>query len=185
MKFGRSPRLLASLLGSGRFSSHPQHPASVYLQDDGCARLELQDSRGTKGLKHGVGIVGEIGLVEDEQGLDVVQDEAKLLGPLCQVRLVVGPQRKGRSLAGHLRGVQNLTELQRSRQGDSAGGLHWRARLPAPTGPPVMLPCSMGLIQRVMPESESFAAWDTQPRHSGNIFCSWHLTPRCPWQVWQ
>lgn len=84
---------------------------SPYLQDDGRARLLLQHPGGAQHFERGVGVVDELGVVVDQQGLDVVEDEAELVRPLhgVQPRAVLGAQ--GGSQAGQGRGIHHLAHL--------------------------------------------------------------------------
>lgn len=86
----------------------------LYLQDDGRAGLLLQDTSGAEGLKIRVGVVEEVGVVVDQQRLDVVEDEPKLVRVLhrVQTRVVLGHQ--GGSEAAHAGGVQDFTHLGRT-----------------------------------------------------------------------
>lgn len=61
-------------------SSHPWSPP--HLQYDRTSWLQLQDPRGIENLKDWVWVVGEVGFVEDQQGLHVVENEAELLWAL-------------------------------------------------------------------------------------------------------
>lgn len=57
-----------------------------YLQDDGGSRLLIQDSGGAEQFKGGVGVVDELGVIVNEQGLDVIKDESKLVWPFHGVQ---------------------------------------------------------------------------------------------------
>lgn len=85
-----------------------------YLKNDGRAWLLLQDPCGAEGLKVRVGVVQEVSVVVDQQGLDVVKDEAELVCMLhcVQTWMVLG--QKGRSEAAHACSVQYFTHLQRT-----------------------------------------------------------------------
>lgn len=76
-----------------------------YLEDDGGAWFLLHHPVGAEGLEERVGVVQEVGVVVDQQGLHVVEDEAELVGVLHRVQAgaVLGGQ--GRSEAAHGGGV--------------------------------------------------------------------------------
>ena len=78
---------------------------SRYLEDDGRARLLLHHPVGAEGLEEGVGVVQEVGVVVDQQGLHVVEDEAKLVGVLHRVETGAVFSRQGRGEAAHGGGV--------------------------------------------------------------------------------
>lgn len=54
----------------------------LYLENDGRAWFLLQDTSGAEGLKVRVWVVEEVGVVVDQQRLDVVEDEPELVGVL-------------------------------------------------------------------------------------------------------
>lgn len=85
----------------------------LYLENDGWAWLLLQDTSGAEGLKVRVRVVKEVGVVVDQQRLDVVEDEPKLVRVLhcVQTRMVLCNQ--GGSEAAHTGGVQYFTNLGR------------------------------------------------------------------------
>lgn len=83
----------------------------LHLENDGRARFLLQDAGGAQGLEVRVGVVEEVGVVVDQQRLDVVEDEAELIGVLHRVQawMVLGHQGGGE--AAHAGGVQYFTHL--------------------------------------------------------------------------
>lgn len=87
---------------------------TLYLQNDGGSRLLVQDSGRAEQFKGWVGVVDELRVVVDEQGLDVVEDESKLIWPLHGVQ--AGPVVRG----------------QRGRQTGQGGGVHDFAHLGGP-----------------------------------------------------
>jgi len=84
-----------------------------HLQYNGTSWLQLQDPRGIEDLKDWVWVIGEVGFVEDQQGLHVVKNEAKLLWTLGKLRLVTGVNSQCWSLAGHLCAVLHLAVLEK------------------------------------------------------------------------
>lgn len=82
-----------------------------HLQDDGRSWLLIQDSRRAEQFKGGVGVVDELGVVVNQQGLDVVKDKSELIWPLHRVQAwpVVRGQRGCQ--AGQGGGVHNFTHL--------------------------------------------------------------------------
>lgn len=83
-----------------------------YLQNDGGSRLLIQDPSGAEQFKGRVGVVDELGVVVNQQGLDIVKDESKLVRPFhgVQARPVVRGQ--GGCQAGQGGGVHNLAHLK-------------------------------------------------------------------------
>lgn len=95
-----------------------------YLQNDGGSWLLIQDSGGAEQFKGWVGVVGELRVIVNEQGLDVVKDEAKLIGPLHSVQagpVVCGQGGRQAGQGGgvhdfaHLGGPECSTEIQTER----------------------------------------------------------------------
>lgn len=74
----------------------------------------LQDTSGAEGLKIRVGVVEEVGVVVDQQRLDVVEDEPKLVRVLHRVQTWVVLGHQGGSEAAHAGGVQDFTHLGRT-----------------------------------------------------------------------
>lgn len=72
----------------------------------------LQDTRAAQGLKIRIGVVEEVGVVVDQQRLDVVEDEAKLVGMLHSVQPRVVLHRQGGGEAAHAGHVQHFTNLE-------------------------------------------------------------------------
>lgn len=73
----------------------------------------LQDTRGAEGLKVRVWVVEEVGVVVDQQCLDVVEDEPKLVRVLHRVQTWKVLCNQGGSEAAHTGGVQYFTHLRR------------------------------------------------------------------------
>lgn len=71
----------------------------------------LQDTGGAQGLKVRVGVVEEVGVVEDQQRLDVVEDEPELVRVLHRVQARMVFRHQGGGEAAHARGVQDFTDL--------------------------------------------------------------------------
>lgn len=92
-------------------------PSFPYLEDDGGSWLLLQDPGGAEGLEVRVWVVEEVGVVVDQQRLDVVEDEAELVGVLHRVQARVVLRHQGGSEAAHARGVQHFTHLGRTNTG--------------------------------------------------------------------
>lgn len=92
-------------------------PSFPYLEDDGGSWLLLQDPGGAEGLEVRVWVVEEVGVVVDQQRLDVVEDEAELVGVLHRVQARVVLRHQGGSEAAHARGVQHFTNLGRTNTG--------------------------------------------------------------------
>lgn len=93
------------------------NPSFPYLEDDGWSWLLLQDPGGAEGLEVRVWVVEEVGVVVDQQRLDVVEDEAELVGVLHRVQARVVLRHQGGSEAAHARGVQHFTHLGRTNTG--------------------------------------------------------------------
>lgn len=72
----------------------------------------LQDTRGAEGFKKRVWVVYEVSVVVDQQRLDVVEDEAKLVSVFhrVQTREVFGHEGGGE--AAHSGAVQSFTHLE-------------------------------------------------------------------------
>lgn len=85
----------------------------LYLQNDGWAWFLLQDTSAAEGLKVRIGVVEEVGVVVDQQRLDVVEDEAKLVCMLHGVQPWVVLHRQGGGEAAHAGHVQHFTDLER------------------------------------------------------------------------
>jgi len=70
--------------------THPYHSAPgrtlPYLQDEGRAGLQLQHPRGAERLEDRVWVVHEVGGVDDQQGLDIIHDEANLIRAIADLR---------------------------------------------------------------------------------------------------
>lgn len=83
-----------------------------YLQNDGGSWLLIQDSSRAEQFKGRVGVVDELGVVVNQQGLDVVEDKSKLVWPLhgVQARPIVRGQRGCQ--AGQGGGVHNFAHLR-------------------------------------------------------------------------
>lgn len=83
-----------------------------YLQNDGGSWLLVQDSSRAEQLKGRVGVVDELGVVVNQQGLDVVKDKSKLVWPLHGVQ--AGPIVRGQRgcQAGQGGGVHNFAHLR-------------------------------------------------------------------------
>jgi len=112
------------LLSLGFFASS-HRVRSAYLQYDGRARLLLQHPGRAQEFKRRVGVVDELGVVVDQQVLDVVEDEAKLVRPLDGVQAgpVLGGEGGGE--AGQRRGVHHLADLRGRQRFDRwLGKLH-------------------------------------------------------------
>lgn len=86
---------------------------SLYLENDGWAWFLLQDTRGAEGLKVRVWVVEEVGVVVDQQRLDVVEDEPELICVLHRVQTWMVLCHQGGSKAAHTGGVQYFTHLER------------------------------------------------------------------------
>lgn len=93
-----------------------------YLENDGRAWFLLQDTSGAEGLEVRVRVVEEVGVVVDQQRLDVVEDEPKLVRVLhcVQTRMVLRHQ--GGSEAAHTGGVQYFTHLGRDGRKENVSG---------------------------------------------------------------
>lgn len=87
-------------------------PACLHLENDGGAWFLLQDAAAAEGLKVGVGVVEEVGVVVDQQRLHVVEDEAKLVCMLDGVQAWVVLHRQGGGEAAHAGHVQHFTNLE-------------------------------------------------------------------------
>lgn len=113
--------------GGGGCWHHCEWQAALctsYLQNDGGSWLLIQDSGGAEQFKGWVGVVGELRVIVNEQGLDVVKDEAKLIGPLHSVQagpVVCGQGGRQAGQGGgvhdfaHLGGPECSTEIQTER----------------------------------------------------------------------
>lgn len=84
----------------------------AYLQDDGGSWLLIQDAGRAEQLEGGVGVVDELGVVVNQQGLDVVKDEPKLVRPLHGVQAGPVVRGQGGCQAGQGGGVDNFTHLR-------------------------------------------------------------------------
>ncbi len=73
----------------------------------------LQDTTGAEGLKVRIWVVEEVGVVVDQQRLDVVEDEPKLVCVLHCVQTWMVLCHQGGSEAAHSGGVQYFTHLGR------------------------------------------------------------------------
>lgn len=82
-----------------------------HLENDGRAGFLLQDTGSAEWLEVGVGVVKEVGVVVDQQCLDVVEDEAKFIRMLHRVQAWVVLCHQGGSEAAHAGCVQYLTHL--------------------------------------------------------------------------
>lgn len=80
----------------------------------------LQDAGAAEGLKVRIGVVEEVGVVVDQQSLDVVEDEAKLVCVLhcVQAWMVLHHQGGGEAAhTGHVQHFTNLEDEQRDEEG--------------------------------------------------------------------
>lgn len=84
----------------------------LYLQNDGWAWFLLQDTGAAEGLKVRIGVVEEVGVVVDQQRLDIVEDEAKFVRVLHGVQPWVVLHRQGGGEAAHAGHVQHFTNLE-------------------------------------------------------------------------
>lgn len=82
-----------------------------YLENDGRAGFLLQDTGSAEWLEVRVGVVEEVGVVVDQQCLDIVEDEAKFIRVLHRVQAWVVLRHQGGSEAAHAGCVQHLTHL--------------------------------------------------------------------------
>lgn len=73
----------------------------------------FQDTGAAEGLKVRIGVVEEVGVVVDQQRLDVVEDEAKLICMLHRVQPWMVLDRQGGGEAAHAGHVQHFTDLER------------------------------------------------------------------------
>lgn len=87
-----------------------------YLEDDGRAWFLLQDAAAAEGLEGRVGVVQQVGVVVDQQRLDVVEDEAKFVRVLHRVQARVVLSHQGGGEAAHAGGVQYFTHLGKRRK---------------------------------------------------------------------
>lgn len=85
----------------------------LYLENDGWAWFLFQDTGAAEGLKVRIGVVEEVGVVVDQQGLDVVEDEAKLICVLHCVQPWMVLRHQGGGEAAHTGHVQHFTNLER------------------------------------------------------------------------
>lgn len=83
----------------------------LYLENDGRAGFLLQDTGSAEWLEVRVGVVEEVGVVVDQQCLDIVEDEAKFIRVLHRVQAWVVLCHQGGSEAAHAGCVQHLTHL--------------------------------------------------------------------------
>lgn len=95
-----------------------------YLENDGGARFLLQDTVGAERLKVRVWVVEEVGVVVDQQRLDVVEDEPELVGVLYRVQTGKVLCHQGGSEAAHAGGVQHFTHLGRTDKDKERGENH-------------------------------------------------------------
>lgn len=72
----------------------------------------IQDTGRAEQLEGGVGVVDELGVVVNQQGLDVVKDEPKLVRPLHGVQAGPVVRGQGGCQAGQGGGVDNFTHLR-------------------------------------------------------------------------
>ena len=100
----------------GLHQGHHGDKCVLYLENDGGAGFLLQDSGGAERLEVRVGVVEQVGVVVHQQRLDVVEDEAELVGVLHRLQTLEGLCRQGWSQAAHARGVQHLTHLEENEQ---------------------------------------------------------------------
>lgn len=84
-----------------------------YLENDGRAWFLLEDTSGAERLKVWVWVVEEVGVVVDQQRLDVVEDEPKLVCVFHCVQTWMVLYHQGGSKAAHTGGVQYFTHLGR------------------------------------------------------------------------
>lgn len=89
-----------------------KHLRFGYLENDGRAWFLLQDTGAAERLKVRVGVVEQVGVVVDQQRLDVVEDEAKLVRMLHGVQPWVVLHRQGGGEAAHAGHVQHFTDLE-------------------------------------------------------------------------
>lgn len=71
----------------------------------------LQHTSGAQGLKVRIWVVQQVGVVVDQQRLDVVENEPKLVCVLNCVQAGMVLCQEGRSQAAHTGGVQDFTHL--------------------------------------------------------------------------
>lgn len=83
----------------------------IYLEYDGRPWLELLNSRDTKWFKHWIWVIDEVGVVEGQHRLNIVQDEAELIRSLWHFLLPAQTVGKLWGHALHSGGTQNLTYL--------------------------------------------------------------------------
>lgn len=88
----------------------------LYLENDGRAWFLFQDAGAAEGLKVRIGVVEEVGVVVDQQGLDVVEDEAKLVCVLHCVQAWMVLDHQGGGEAAHTGHVQHFTNLERMKK---------------------------------------------------------------------
>lgn len=72
-----------------------------YLEDEGRAWLQLQHPCGAKWFKNRVWVVNKIGGVDDEQGLNVIHDEANLIWAVANLGRAPHRVVNGRRIAHH------------------------------------------------------------------------------------
>lgn len=63
----------------------PSSPHS-YLQDDGGSWLLIQDSSRAEQFEGWVGVVDELGVIVNKQGLDIIEDKSKLVWTFHSVK---------------------------------------------------------------------------------------------------
>lgn len=76
----------------------------------------LQDTSGAQGLKVRIWVVEEVGVVVDQQRLDIVEDEPKLVCMFYCVQTWEVLCHQGWSVAAHTGCVQYFTHLGRVKQ---------------------------------------------------------------------
>lgn len=86
----------------------------------------FQDTGAAEGLKVRIGVVEEVGVVVDQQRLDVVEDEAKLVCMLHCVQPWMVLDGQGGGEAAHTGHVQHFTNLEKTNKegGDIKEELH-------------------------------------------------------------
>lgn len=97
----------------------------TYFEDDGGSGLLLQNPGEAEGLQVRVGVVHEAGVAVGEQRLDVVEDEAELVGVFDRLPASggLGLQRRGEAADGGR--VEHFAHLERGSTQSSARRRTW------------------------------------------------------------
>lgn len=98
----------------------------LYLEDEGRAGLQLQQTAAAQRLEHGVRVVAE-GLVDHQHGAHVVHDEPDLVGAAPALReALIGARHRGRQTHHH--GVVDDGAILHERRGNIKEGGEGRGR---------------------------------------------------------